>query len=241
MEKRNLASAGKMTRCRKTAAYGFASCHLVVCTFVLAGCASDNRRVADPLLGGPPLAAAQPPAAPPAALGRPTTGNTVAAPAPAALPALTAGAKNSNAALAAGPPKPLDPTRELRIDNATPAGGPVQPVLQPVSREVPPFSRDPQGSAGATLQPPVGQPGAAAPIPLTNRLSTYEQAQMLLQARQIKWQRLEMIGTAGEWKFSCSAPSRQNPASSRTYEARAVSYLAAMQAVLDQMDREAGY
>ncbi|MBL8798106.1 MAG: hypothetical protein JNM56_29685 [Planctomycetia bacterium] len=201
---------------------------------LLVGCASDNRTV-DPLVGGPPLNNNPPAAAPPAALGRPTTGNTTAA-VPTALPPLTAGNKNSTAAVAAGPAKPLDPTRDLRIDNVT-------PMVQPVSRQVP-YGRDPQGSAGATLQQPVsatGAPGVAAPIPITNRLSTYEQAQMLLQARQIKWQRLEMVGTGGEWKFSCSAPSRQNPASSRTYEARAATYLAAMQAVLDQMERETGY
>lgn len=205
---------------------------------LLAGCASDNRKVSDPLLGGPPLAAA-----PPAALGRPTpTGSTPVTPAPTAPSPLATGAKSSTAALAAGSSRPLDPTRELRIDNVTPVGRPALPLSRDpqgsagatVSRDPQSFSRDPQGSAGATLQPPVGQPGAAAPIPLTSRLATYEQAQFLLQARQIKWQRLEMIGQGGEWKFSCSA-------SSRTYEARAATYLAAMQAVLDQMDREAGY
>jgi hypothetical protein len=66
---------------------------------------------------------------------------------------------------------------------------------------------------------------------------TYEQAQTILASKGIGWQRLEN-GDQGDWKFSCSVPSKANPAVSRTYEAHATNYLDAIRAVLDKMDKE---
>lgn len=70
------------------------------------------------------------------------------------------------------------------------------------------------------------------------RNSSYEQAQAQLAARGVIWQRLESAGDTGEWKFSCSIPSRQNPNIRRTYEGRARDALGAIQAVLEQMDKD---
>lgn len=102
---------------------------------------------------------------------------------------------------------------------------PAQPVVQPASQPRPPE--------------PVFQPvsrASASPVPASR--STYEQIQAQLTARGVKWQRQETWGDTG-WKFSCSVPNKQNPFISRTYEAQAPTYLAAVQAVLEQIDREA--
>jgi hypothetical protein len=112
--------------------------------------------------------------------------------------------------------------------------------------------------SGATLQspqpvvPPAPPPGFPAPpavapppapganvvptIPANNGVS-YEQAQTVLAAKGVAWQRLES-GDQGDWKFTCSVPSKQNPAVSRTYEAHASTSLDAVRAVLDKMDKE---
>ena len=63
-------------------------------------------------------------------------------------------------------------------------------------------------------------------------------SQVVLLGRGVKWQRLEMAGDAGEWKFSCALPDKRNANINRAYEGRGPNYLAAMQAVLDQMERE---
>jgi hypothetical protein len=69
-------------------------------------------------------------------------------------------------------------------------------------------------------------------------VTTFEQAQALLRARGVTWQRLETGGTAGEWKFTCSVPNRQNPNIGQTYEGRANDQIAAIRAVLDKIDAD---
>jgi hypothetical protein len=54
----------------------------------------------------------------------------------------------------------------------------------------------------------------------------------------VLWQRLEMTGDNAGWKYSCSLPNRQNPKLRRTYEAKAGDPVAAIRAVLDQLDKE---
>jgi hypothetical protein len=46
-----------------------------------------------------------------------------------------------------------------------------------------------------------------------------------------------MVAGTGEWQFSCSIPNRQNPNVNRQYRATAATELAAIQAVLDQIDK----
>ena len=52
------------------------------------------------------------------------------------------------------------------------------------------------------------------------------------------WQRLEAGPEPGEWKFNCSIPNRQNPSIRRFYESRAGDPLAAVRAVVEQIEKE---
>ncbi len=213
-----------------------------LCALALfAGCNNITNRnpapSADPLLVGPAAPApASAPSSPGATVGAPiATANPPPATAPAPVAPL--------------PPPPASAdtpsTASLAIGGAsrTPAGS---PLAQPIA---PPSPQSWQGSAeGAVLNAPqpLYQPVArrdpsmartVAPVS-AGRVMTYEQAQALLAARGVKWQRLETWGDAGNWKFSCSIPNRQNAFISRTYEAQAPSYLAAVQAVLAQIESE---
>jgi hypothetical protein len=200
---------------------------LVLCG-LLAGCAGSSNFASDPLLGGPPAP-------------RPT-GLAPAAPAgqsQTAVPPLSAPhASSSTASLATGTFPPLDPRPDLRT--AGPAGTwkgsatPVGATLQAPELAGAAFPRrESSPPAGIALT------GTTRPVTPTNaRPLTYEQAQALLSARGVTWQRLEAGTEPGEWHFSCSVPNRQNPHIRRVYEARAGHAIAAMQAVLEQMDRE---
>lgn len=129
---------------------------------------------------------------------------------------------NSNSPAALAPS--LNTAEDLRIGSKPdpPPAPPPAPLFagpaRPVSRPLP----SPSG---------VVQAGGSG-------VTTYEQAQAILAARGVKWQRLETWGDSGEWKFTCSIPNRQNEFISRTYEGRADNYLAAVQAVLEQIQNE---
>ncbi len=191
----------------------------------LCGCAADSRVAGDPLTGDR-TAAALP--------SKYTPGGAVKAPPPAALPA-PHGA-GSTAALASGAFPQFDGGRELRIGagrepNATTTSGNTW--------------RGSGASGGVTLNrpepldaAPSGSAPGFTPAGGTSRPLTEEQAWAQVEARGATWQRLETWGEAGEWKFSCSVPNRQNPSVRRFYEARANDRLSAMRAVLEQMDRE---
>lgn len=181
------------------------------------GCAGANHgmggQVNDPLLGNAPAAPR-----PAGILGAPTTASRTTPP----------NSLTSTAALAAGPSRSLDAATELRIHDAPPGPN--------------------HGAAGgAILNRPVPFPSTVAhanpvsPSPSfspSSRVASYEQAQALLAARGVTWQRLETWGDKGEWKFTCSVPNKQNPFISRNYEAKSRDFLGAMQAVLEQMDKE---
>jgi len=213
----------------------------VLLLLVLAGCATDDRQARTPLppVNNDPLLSSAVPAPVPAAIGTPVpvgvsppaplAGGPASSPLPG-LPASSSGA--SNAALVSAPSRPLDPTHDLRI------GAPSAPAAG---------SWQGQPSAGAPFTPPPaplfqptsGQPllvRGAAPVPW-QRLATYEQAQAVLASRGVRGQHLDTLGD-GQWTFSCSVPSSKNQYISRTYEARAATNLAAIQAVLDKMDSE---
>lgn len=211
------------SRCVASAGFAFFLGVSSLC-LCLAGCAGQNRAPAgDPLLGE---AAARPAAAPVAGATPPAS--IPVPPAPAPYP------NGSNAALAGGQPKPLDENNNLRIGTPTPlpdnrpppppaSGGTFLNQPQPVPVPTPP--PDPQSTRNfGTLT--------------SNRAGNYEQAQALLAAHGVNWQRLETWGDQGGWKFSCSIPSKQNANISRTYEAQARDYLTAMQAVLEQIEKE---
>jgi hypothetical protein len=157
---------------------------------------------------GDPLVGAPPV---PAAAPPAALGKPAPAPAPVPLAVATGG---STAAVASGPLRSSNPNALHIGDNNTPLT-PARPSLPAV----------------ATLTG-----GSGPPTPL--RVASYEQAQALLSSHGVKWQWLEMRADTGEWRFICRVPSKQNPNINRTYEARGISHLAAVQAVLDQMERE---
>jgi hypothetical protein len=176
---------------------------------LLAGCAGQTDTGADPLLGAraaAPAVAPSGPAAQPAAQVKPLP----PMPAPSAL--------TSNAALAQGGPQPLQGGFDLRIGNN--AGG---------------------SAPGTWVGPPSPGPSPvpAQPTSRTNtpgQPTTFEEAQRLLAAYGVTWQRLE--NADGVWKFTCSVPKRGSPNVSRTYEAQAKDDIGAIRAALEQIDRE---
>ncbi len=196
-----------------------------------AGCNGLNQTTAgpDPLLGGPALKgsaqAKQAPANPTAVL----------------PPWLAPSSATSNAALAAGVPlRAPDKDHDLRIGPAQGSGGSDGWAKQ--------ASATAADRAGAVLRPPEPivepaprqepNPGYKPVPPATSRLSTVEEAKAQLAARGATYQKLEPVAETGEWKFICFVPNRQNPKIHRTHEARARDPLAAMQAVLEQIDKE---
>jgi hypothetical protein len=213
----------------------------VALVLLLAGCASEDRPASDPLVGGPPARSATG-RSPQAAAGA-LAGPTPPLPAPSS--------STSPAALAPGAFQPLDPNRELRIGNGDTGSGTArttstgnnwkgqnaQPGVtlnrpEPTTPETPPLRPEPKPEARAAA------PSGGVTLAGGSRLMNYEQAEAVLTGKGVTWQRLETWGDAGEWKFSCSIPNRNNPNIRRTYEARAHDSLGALRAVLDQIDRD---
>jgi hypothetical protein len=81
------------------------------------------------------------------------------------------------------------------------------------------------------------QQGPVAPVGGMRLVSGYDQVHAQLTNRGVTYKLLEMTD-AGEWKCTCFVPSRQNPNVRRRYVATAPTDLAAMQAVLEQIERE---
>jgi hypothetical protein len=203
----------------------------------LSGCSGFNDAISyDPLLGGPPL--------------RPSVAATPAPPTPAPVALPTApNSTLSPAALAAGAPRPVDNGRDLRTGSA-----PVAPANDGWARQGLASNNSASaitptvGGSGAILrtpepitqQPPLQQPSpvAGTASPRESGITTYEQAQAKIKQRGALWQELKMVAETGEWTFRCSIPNRQNPAIRRTYEATASDSLAAIRAVLEQLDKD---
>jgi hypothetical protein len=89
-------------------------------------------------------------------------------------------------------------------------------------------------AAGEGKSEPVPPPAPPAPA----HVSSYEQGLAQLSARGVLWHRLDTVAETGETRFTCSLPSRRTPGARRTYEARGRDHLAAIQAVLEQIDKE---
>ncbi|MFN4260739.1 MAG: hypothetical protein ACK4RK_15690 [Gemmataceae bacterium] len=202
-----------------------------MCLALALGCAQSPapRRLGDPMLGSSPTAPlSHHPVSVPAGSG------TASAPAVPGFP-------TSNAALASGMTRPLSTGGDARIAPPAPGTAPGWQGVQPAS---PPSVSSPAAPVnGSPLPQPVpAQPPAAVlargVAPTAAQVATYEQAQAILTARGVRWQRLETWGDKGEWKFTCSIPNPQNQFISRTYEARASNDLTAIRAVLEQMERE---
>ncbi|HZT80539.1 MAG TPA: hypothetical protein VFA26_09960 [Gemmataceae bacterium] len=202
---------------------------------LLAGCGNEHSLLKDdPLFGvGPPARAAV--TAPPAR--SPATG----------LPPIPAASSTtSSAALASGVVQPQDPSHDLRIGDAN--GGSGWRSGQGASlTKPPPAEPPPPGNVAPAIRvtpPPADSTSRSGLAPASfvpasgGQVLAFEQAQALLGARGVTWQRLETWGDTGEWKFSCSIPNRQNANIRRTYESRARDPLAAIRGALDQMSRD---
>jgi hypothetical protein len=213
---------------------------LVPSTFsvlLLTGCNGFNEAIGyDPLLGGAPL--------------RPPAAATPSPPAPVAvLPPAAPSSTLSPAALAAGAPRPADNGRDLRLGSAPTSTGNDGWARQGLAGNNPASGMGPTvGGSGAQLRPPEPMteppprqqlsPVSSAASPHGSGVTTYEQAQEQIKARGVLWQDLSMVAETGEWKFSCAIPNRQNPAIRRRYEATASDSLAAIRAVLEQLDKD---
>ena len=250
---------GKLYRGEKPKARGGRSIPrglLVVCLAPLSfglllavGCSGLNQGTGDdPLVGGPPIPQA---AATKTAAAIPPPPNPGTVPPPPA----TANSILSNAALATAAPRTLDSSQDLRI--GAPAGNPGNDSW---ARQGPAGGTGQLASgSGAILRPPesvtepaprrelttASNPGsspdpavAARTAPAAANATSFDQLQVQMVSRGVLWQRLEMVGDTGGWKYSCSVPNRQNPKLRRTYEARANDPAAAIRAVLEQLDKE---
>ncbi|MGE3806883.1 MAG: hypothetical protein AB7K24_19625 [Gemmataceae bacterium] len=234
---------------------------------MLAGCNSTRQAAApaaqDPLLGMASTGSSTPtPPAPPTPVTNATPTAQPTGKGLTPLPPPPPTALTSNAALAgATPNRTYDPSNDLRIPGRPdPYGiGAPAPTPRPTTFAPPAFNPPPtppaSNSTGVVLSRPVAPTPTATPTsnrppnptppapppPASNgsgQAFSYEEAQRLLKARGVNWQRLETWGDKGEWKFSCSVPNPQNAFISRNYDAKAMNYLDAMRAVLEQMDRE---
>lgn len=204
---------------------GRRACLLAVVCLAWAGCEGPQRVAGDPLLGRSAAVTPGP---------RPNqTAGASGVPALPPLPAPTTA--GSTAALAAGAAPVFDGRHNLQIDDPRPTAG--NPAWTSPT------------AGGTVLQQPVPIPGqsapptGAAPAPGTialvsgPKVTSYEQAQAQLAARGVLWQRLEAVANQ-QWKFSCSVPNPQNKQISRVYEAQAASGLEAIQAILEQIDKD---
>lgn len=175
----------------------------------LAGCGGSPRPLGnDPLVGGgPPLPT-------PADAARGKDQPLPAVPAPSA--------STSPANLASGAVPALDGDRgSLRIGEN---------------------DREP-GRRFASLTPPVpiaqGGVSTLPPVPIVPASSSSGQPDLfrVLELRGVKGFRLELKPDSGQWRCICSIPDSQNPKYKQNYEATANDPQAAMQSILDKIDR----
>jgi len=140
----------------------------------------------------------------------------------------------SNAALAASTPATFDHNQDLHISNPSapdPDAGRYNPAPGGTVLHRPEPAFEPPARHDSMLKQALGFTSAS-------HGATYEQLKAQLEARGVTFRRLETWGEHGGVKFTCSIPNRQNPYISRTYEAQAQDDLAAIRAVIEQMDKE---
>jgi hypothetical protein len=194
----------------------------------LAGCSGNNRVVGDPLLGKSAALPSKPSAAAQANAG-PNPGAAAQVP---AIPVPTSSA--STAALAVASAALPEDRNNLQIGGSAPSTGTKSWTRQ--TTESGTTATRPEPAFEAVRQARPGSPSSS--VLGGTRVTSYEQGQAQLRARGVSWQRLESLGDQGGWKFTCSIAKPGNKFLSTTYEAEAPTDLAAMQAVLDQIDKE---
>jgi hypothetical protein len=179
----------------------------------LTGCGGTARSGGnDPLVGGGPALPAE-------------TARAKEQPLPA-VPAPSASTSPAN--LASGAVPALEGSRDLRIDG-TESGR----------------SRAPVTGASLTTPVPVGSgPGSLPPVPVVPMGGTPPAPASsldlvrVLEQRGMQGFRLERNRETGQWRCTCSIPNAQNLAVKNTYDATAADAPAALQAIIDKIDRE---
>ncbi len=234
-----MARTEKCVARRQTGAWGRTILGLAVLgSLLLTGCLTEDPRMSrggqhyDPLRGGAPVAPAGRESPPPGPLPP-----SPSAPHGPATSSLTGTSTTSPAALASGSFSPLDPSRSLQIGDvrpatAPPAGGGGEWKGQGDAAPAPRPERPDPAVTPVTARGALASLGGSAA-----HVTTFEQAQALLAARGVTWQSLQTWGDEGEWQFSCRIPKPQNPHIARRYEARARDPIAAVRAVLEEIDR----
>jgi hypothetical protein len=194
-------------------------------TLLLTGCPSTTptktTSSVDPLLGDyAPRPGGPAPAAPPP--GPSKTSQLGVPPIPSAQLTPSAAGLASGRALQGGRPLALD-GGVAAIPAAGPAKASLQPLVQPVPRELPlPGPGVVPVGGGAWTPPPT--PGAQDAL----------LAQ--LKARNVLWHKQETV--PGGVRFSCIVPSRTQPDATRVFEATGRDLTAAVQAVLQKIDSQ---
>jgi hypothetical protein len=147
------------------------------------------------------------------------------------VPPIPSASSSSNAALAMA--TPLPGARPLSI------GEPLNEQARPATALT--SANNVPGGATLSRPPPVVVPvpretADAQPALMTvaaNQSNEYFLSQ--LRARGVSWHRADSV--PGGIRFSCIVPNRQNPTVTRTFEATAPDFPAAVNAVLQQIDQ----
>lgn len=221
----------------------FCSLGLAWALGLVAGCASSSRAPTsqqDPLFGpGTPRRATTAPGL--------TSSATPTEVPPPPIP----GETRSPAALASGKIPVFDSNRDLRIGGQDESARGWRGTEGVLTAGVKLNGPEPDPTVPAAVVLPAGAGGTAPAIPSTGFAPatppaapspglTQDQLLGRMKSLGVQWQRLESTTDTAGWRFICSLPSPTNPNASRTYEARATEPLAAMQAVLEQIERERG-
>jgi hypothetical protein len=151
------------------------------------------------------------------------------------LPALPApSADTSPAALASGGVPKLDGERNLRMDDKDAGKDPAaswRGKSSGVSLGPPDTPPDPTPPRSSGDIKPVGAVSAAPALDLRQMIASLEQ-------RGMKGFRLDQQRDSGQWRCTCSIPSKNNPSVKQTYDHTAADPEAAVRAVLDQVEKD---
>ncbi len=202
---------------------------------LLAGCAGAPRKAGDdPLLGKLPAVPVAPAAG---AVAKGEQGPLAALPAPSS--------STSPAALANAAVPKLDGDRELRIGPPPSAklggpsgdeGGKGRPTAEAPGKAT--ISKpEPLRAAADLAKAPTLQPVTMAGG-TTVLVQSVDHGLTILEGRGMKAFRLELQRDTGQWRCTCSLPDRQNPSLKKTYDTQARDRLAALRALIEQVEKE---
>jgi hypothetical protein len=201
------------------------------CLLALAGCAGGSNGQGDPLLGNQ-----QPVPVVGAGAAVPVTPKTEPA---GPLPTLAApNASVSTAALATASVPQLDSKSDSRID-PPPAAKLTGAAAVGTGRENPSpvMLRAPESTGSPADVSPLTRLDNVSAVPVAGGDGQWSALVKRLQDRGMTAFRLEMQRD-GVWRCICSIPDRRNPSLKQTYNTSAADPLAALRAVVEEVERE---